>query len=248
MTDPLPIVPAAWFSALQGLMTGSYPRKTAVQPVQDVDFILATNMLSHGVDLDRVGALNLASSRLSDLGQFLALQAKDYSNSPRPEDVARLLLRTAEETLGLPSGTSGLLHGLAAAPPPAQQYVADGQHRLAGLESIVWHSAGSGKTATVIIDLIDQFSHQLDGLSRSGHVPNWAELRHLADAASALSGLLLVLAQRLLMGGGKFFDHLVAVPPNESSPCGVLRLAVPCVPRAPGEGPVPGPTEFALAA
>ncbi|MGW0857073.1 hypothetical protein [Streptomyces sp. NPDC002690] len=242
MTDPLPIMPAAEFSALQELMTGSWAHKTAV------DLILATSMLSHGVDIDRVGALNLASARLSDWGQFWAFQAKNSSNSPKSEDVARLLLRTAEETLGLPSSTSGLLHGLADAPPPAQQYVADGQHRLAGLESIVWHSAGAGKTATFIIDLIDQFSHRLDDLSRGGHVPNWAELRHLADAASALSGLLLVLAQRLLMGGGKFFDHLAAVPPNESSPCGVLRLAVPRVPRAPGAGPVPGPTEFTLAA
>ncbi|AXE88622.1 hypothetical protein [Streptomyces sp. Go-475] len=212
------------------------------------DLLLTTNMVSVGIDQSRLGLLHTASAHLHDLGKFWLVEPKTYSRRSPGEDVARILLRTAEEISGIPCSASGLLLGLNPTPAPVPLVVTDGIHRLVELKSALHMAAGSGKTANFVINLVDRLTQRMGRLSRFGHDPTTAELGHIANAAYALSALLLDLVQRLLAGYVRFFGRLVAVPPNESSPCGLLRLAAPRVPRAPGVGQVPGPTEFALAA
>jgi hypothetical protein len=212
------------------------------------DLLLTTNMVSVGIDQSRLGLLHTASAHLHDLGKFWLIEPKTYSRRSPDEDVVRILLHTAEEVSGIPCSASGLLLGLDPTPAPVPLVMTDGIHRLVELKSVLHTTAGSGKTASVVIDLVDTLTQRMGRLNRAGHDVTTAELGHIADTAYALSALLLDLVQRLLTGYVRFFGRLVAVPPNGSSPCGVLRLAAPLVPRAPGAGQVPGPTEIALAA
>jgi hypothetical protein len=216
------------------------------------DVVLTTNMLSVGVDVPKIdGLLLTAGARLHDLQKVWLFQAKSCAPSSDlgSEELTRLLLRTAEETAGLPCVSSGLLHSLEPTPPPVgPMYVIDGQHRLSALRTTVHHTMGSGKSATIVFEAMGQLSRRLGEIGRDGRAPTAADFAHLADAAEALSALLLSILQRRHDGYVKRFAYLVAVALTESSPCGVLRLAAPRVPRAPGAGQVPGPSNFALAA
>ncbi|MFF5106089.1 hypothetical protein [Streptomyces sp. NPDC000134] len=217
---------------------------------EDFGMLLATSMLSVGLDLSRVGLLHTAAVRLRDLADpWLIFEPKTYSRSlPEDLEVGRYLLRTAEEASGFPCSVSSLLHEQDPAQAANVPVVIDGQHRFTGLMSVIRHTAGSGKTATMVLTLADLLTQRVGRVNRHGHRPTAAELGGIADAAQALSALLLLLAQRLLTGCFEFLEEVVAVPPTASSPCGLLRLAAPRVPRAPGSIQLPGPTEFALAA
>ncbi|MZD56756.1 hypothetical protein [Streptomyces sp. SID5606] len=217
---------------------------------EDFGMLLATSMLSVGVDLSRVGLLHSAAARLRDLADpWLIVEPKTYSRSlPEGLEIGRYLLRTAEEASGSPCSVSSLLHEQAPTPAACVPVMIDGQHRLTEVMSVIRHAAGSGKTATMVLTLADLLSQRVGRVNRHGHRPTAAELGGIADAAQALSTLLLLLAQRLLTGCFEFCEEVVAVPRTASSPCGLLRLAAPRVPRAPGSIQIPGPTEFALAA
>ncbi|MFJ6635778.1 hypothetical protein ACIQMR_30925 [Streptomyces sp. NPDC091376] len=216
------------------------------------DLVLATTMMTVGFGEPKIdGLLFAAGARLHDLQKVWLFQAKAWAPSSDlgGEDLTRLLLRTAEETAGLPCVSSGLLHRLEPTPPPVgPMSVIDGQHRLSALRTIVHHTMGSGKSATIVFEAMGQLSRRLDEIGRDGRAPTAADFAHLADAADALSALLLSIVQRRHDGYVRRFAYLVAVPLTESSPCGVLRLAAPRVPRAPGAGLVPGLSNFALAA
>ncbi|MFF9346651.1 hypothetical protein [Streptomyces sp. NPDC014734] len=211
--------------------------------------LLAPGVLSREIQLRRVGVLHSAILRLRDLATnpWLIVEPTTFSSLPEGLDIARVLLRTAEGASGIPCSTSGLLHTSGPAPMTTPRARFDGQHQLSSVKSILWHAAGSGKTETFVLRLVDQLTQQVSRLNRHGHRPTAAELGGIADAAHALSTLLLALAQRLLTGCVQFFAHLVTVPRTESSPCGLSRLAAPCVPRAPGMGLASGPNKFALA-
>ncbi|QKW51488.1 hypothetical protein [Streptomyces buecherae] len=203
-----------------------------------------------GFDADRslVGYLYETADRLRGLSQLAWVSDEASSSNPSTrEDVTRLLLRTAEEASVIPCGTSGLLHGLDPTPVAHPLVIIDELHLYSPLPSVLHRATGSGKTATVVFDWVDRLNQRVGCLSRDGHDPT-AELAHIADAAYALSVLLMDLAQHLLTGYVRPSGHLVAVPPNESSPCGILRLSVRRVPRAPGVDQVPDPTTFVLAA
>lgn len=254
VTDHPPSEPRLRVRVPEGLEVGSF-RPEAVglppEPSQYVnrshDLLLMTKMVSVGVDRSRLGLLQGAAARLRDLSH-LPWTIKEASG-PSPlagGDISLFLLRTSEEASGIPCGTSGLFHGLA--PAPASTSLAlDGQHRLSEVQSVLRVPTGIGKTAHFLSRLVDKLAQRLGSLSRDGCIPTLSEFARIADDAKTLAVLLQDLTQRLLTGCIKSFGHLVSVPPNETSPCGVLRLAVPRVPRAPGVGPVPDPTEFALA-
>lgn len=212
--------------------------------------LVATNMLSVGVDRSRVGLLHSAAVRLRELVDLPWLIVGPMANSSLPEglDIARVLLRTAEEASGFPCSASGLLHRPEPTLAASASAMAGGHHRLSELKSVIHHAAGSGKTATIALTLVDLLTQRIGRVNRHGHRPTAAEVGGIADVARALSGLLLVLTQRLLTGCVGSLGEVVAVPPTASSPCGLLRLAAPRVPRAPGSPQVPGPTGFALAA
>lgn len=246
----------ARFRALRGLTVESLrpedvglPREMPPYITRSHDVLLATKMVSHGFDRSRLGLLHGAVARLHDLAELPWVIEEASSSSPLSRgDVARLLLRTAEEASGIPCSTSGLLHGIAPKQTIPLLVMTDGCHRLSELNQVLYHAQGSGKTRTLVTNLVRRLNQRLGRLSRAGHVPTTTEIAHVADAAQALSALLLDLAQRLLTGCVKCFGHLVVAPPHESSPCGILRLAVPLVPRAPGAGQLPSPFKFTLAA
>ncbi|MFJ3780092.1 hypothetical protein ACIPX0_51405 [Streptomyces sp. NPDC090075] len=216
---------------------------------QHSSLMLATSMLSVGVDRSRVGLLHSAAVRLRELVDVPWRVVGPMANSGLPEglDITHVLLRTAEEASGLPCSASGLLHRPKPTLPDSGSAMAGGHHRLSELKSVIHHATGSGKTATTALTLVDLLTQRMGRVNRHGHRPTAAEAGGIAEAARALSDLLLVLMQRLLTGCVGFFREVVAVPPTASSPCGLLRLAAPRVPRAPGSPHIPGPSGFALA-
>ncbi|MFJ8953494.1 hypothetical protein ACIRO1_25605 [Streptomyces sp. NPDC102381] len=257
MSDRLPSQPAAQLRAQDLLEAGSLQPDTAglltamPQHVsRGVNMLLATNMISVGIGQNRLGLLYSIGARLHDMAKvpWLINQPKDHSSPPQGLDIVRVLLRTSEETSGIPCSVSGLPHGLEPTPATALLVIIDESHQLSGLKSVIHLAVGSGKTAITARLLVEQLTQRMGRLNRRDQRPSAAELGQIADAAYALSKLLLLLAQRLLTEGVKFVGYLAAVPPTESAPCGLLRLAAPRLPRAPGVRQVPGPIEFALAA
>ncbi|MET8680506.1 hypothetical protein ABZW18_23715 [Streptomyces sp. NPDC004647] len=256
MTDRHPRHPEVRRSAPEWVKTETLrPEAAGVDPEapeylpRHHDLVLATNMLAAGLPKgSRLGLLYGIGARLRDLGRHWVIEEEPSSRAPAAEDLTRLLLRTAEEAPGIPCSTSGLLYGLDPAPPSASSLALDGQHQLLEMKDELHLATGSGKSWAIVAFWTERLYQRLGRLNRHGAVPTAAEVVHIADEAHALSALLLDLTQRLLTSCVKCFGHFIALPPNDSSPCGVLRLAVPRVPRAPGTSATLGPTKFALAA
>ncbi|MET8980972.1 hypothetical protein ABZX85_35755 [Streptomyces sp. NPDC004539] len=162
--------------------------------------------------------------------------------SDLPEELTLLLLRTVEEASGFPSITSGLIHGIELTTPPVQLWRSYEEH-VEAVYGLVNAAMGGSKT---LGRLITQF--QLAGQAI------WAErikatsfLGRLVNDVETARKFLQDLAQGLC-DGVQHIEYLVAVPPHESSPCGVLRLASPIVPGAPGTQSWPHQTSMTLAA
>lgn len=242
---------SAWEMALRILQPKGFDAHpvTGIEP--QLDIVVSTNMLTVGFDEPKIDGLLLkAESQLKHLQKIWLFQAKTRSSSRLPgEELTRRLLRTAEESAGFPCATSWALHALEPVPLAAEPLLLlDGQQRLAALEHITWHTASSGKSATIAFEAMEYLSRRLDEISGAGRTPTSTELARLADAAGALSMLLLDIVQHRLDCSAKHVAYLFTVPLTESSPCGLLRLAAPRVPRAPGAGWKSDPSKFALAA
>lgn len=241
---------SAWAMALQMLQTRGFDAHPVTDIEPQLDFVVSTNMLTVGFDEPKIdGVLLGAESWLKHLQKVWLFQAKTRSSPSLPgEGLTRRLLRTAEEAAGFPCATSWALHALEPATLAVDPLLLlDGQQRLAALKHITWHTAGSGKSATIAFEAMEQLSRRLDEISGAGRTPTSTEFARLADAAGALSTLLLDVVQHRLDGSAKHIAHLLTVPLTESSPCGLLRLAAPRVPRAPGAGLKPALSKFALA-
>ncbi|MFD9872570.1 hypothetical protein ACFXI8_00555 [Streptomyces niveus] len=152
-------------------------------------------------------------------------------------DLTLHLLRTAEEHNGWSSITGGLHYGFNPAPSFGSNWIADGQHRL-----------GDRKRAVLLRLLAERLGQALCGLSRAIEAANAEQISRSLRNARALADFLLELTVSVLIGFARYFGHFAAPPPTGTSPCGVLRLAVPVIPRAPGVRSFPGPTNFALVA
>ncbi|MFD4553486.1 hypothetical protein ACFWP5_04045 [Streptomyces sp. NPDC058469] len=94
----------------------------------------------------------------------------------------------------------------------------------------------------------DGLALQLDRLARATEASNAEKVSRIIRDARALADFLLELTLYVLSGFARYFGHFAAPPPTDTSPCGVLRLTVPVIPRAPGSGPFFSPTDFALVA
>ncbi|MFE2423474.1 hypothetical protein [Streptomyces hokutonensis] len=165
-------------------------------------------------------ALGTLSSQLQGL--------HDHASDPDTE-LTRRFLRTAEEALGIPSIASGIIQGLEPTPPPVQLWH-DYEDRIEVVNGIVYSALGSGKTFAALTTLL----HRSGWMNRAERVQTTSLLPHLVNNTEVLREFLQALTQGLLCGGAKLVGCLIAVPPHESSPCGVLRLATPIVPGAPG--------------
>ncbi|MFH9467110.1 hypothetical protein ACH4LT_07410 [Streptomyces clavifer] len=200
------------------------------------DLVVATKMLDHGFDSRELDLLRVARWA-HDLGkQSWSVEATSYTPLSG-EELTRSLLRTAEGAAGLPCASSGVLHGLAP--------VITGGTELSSLRRVIAH-LGAGKTASLVAALMGQLHRDVHEALHDGLGPT--ESKRISDTATTLSALLVDIVQRRLNGSVKHFVELLVVPLSESSPCGLLRLAAPRVPRAPGAGLILSPSKFALVA
>jgi hypothetical protein len=232
---------------LQRFNAGSWRARSYVSPKSsDLDLVVKVSpqIMSRGVDVTRLGTVLAVSGWLRDLARSAGSEGNSLAAS---EDAARFLLRTSEEATGIPCSASGMLQRLSPTSPLDSLYLLNGQHRLSAVTSLLRQATGRGKTRVVFDLMVGQLSRRLDYLDRDGHVPTAVEITHIADAAHTISVLLLDFAQHLLKGYVGARAYGIAFPVTECSPCGVLRLAAPRIPRAPGSAPVPGPVKFALA-
>ncbi|MFE3601291.1 hypothetical protein [Streptomyces sp. NPDC059142] len=173
------------------------------------------------------------------------LRAGDLATSEGPaRELTLSLLRTAESTNGRPSITTGLHYGLKTEPLSDSTWIVDGQQRLAPLLKSS-RRAGEGRTASQFRLLADGLALQLNRLSRATEA---SSAESIVRNARALADSLLELTLHILSSFAHYFGHFAAPPPTDASPCGVLRLTVPAIPRAPGVWPFSGPTDFALVA
>lgn len=218
---------------------GSHGPATAPYDWRRGDLVVTTKMLDHGFDSRELDLLRVARWA-HDLGkQSWSVDATEATSYTRlsGEELTRSLLRTAEESAGLPCASSGVLHGLAP--------VITGGTELSSLSRVITH-LGAGKTASLVAALMGQLHRDVHEALHDGLGPT--ESKRISDTATTLSALLVDIVQRRLNGSVKHFVELLVVPLSESSPCGLLRLAAPRVPRAPGAGLILGPSKFALAA
>ncbi|MFE7462618.1 hypothetical protein ACFU6R_00745 [Streptomyces sp. NPDC057499] len=196
----------------------------------------------------RAGSAWVAHQSLTDWASALQRYKKNGGEPNTSADLTRLLLRTAEDTSGLPTMTSGLPHGLEAAPLTITHWVLDGQNRLMDVERVIFASQGSGKTHSYVSRLLSSLNQLADRAPGSDPSKTELEIQRAANGADDLSNFLGTLAQRLISGTLRQVVVPIAVPPHASSPCGVLRLAASIVPGAPGHAPFSGSIDLALAA
>lgn len=188
-------------------------------------------------------------------GWTLGLRGLHGQASDPAKALTRQLLRTVEEICGVPCITSGLLHGLNAGEPSVPLRVVDEAHRLSQVLEVT-AATGGGKTEaalTVAEGLLQRMGRLNRAKTPSGSGPervgnDAAQLMQVANDAEALAEFLREITQDCLSDTVPYVRHLVAVPPHQSSPCGVLRLAASIVPNAPGQGPTAVPANLALAA
>ncbi|MFG3295924.1 hypothetical protein ACGF3G_44990 [Streptomyces sp. NPDC048179] len=187
-------------------------------------------------------------SQLTDL--------RDHALDPTDE-LTLLLLRTAEEHSGVPRITSGLIVGLERERgTDALQLWNLHERRIEAAREILYSASGSGKTMAMLIQLMGRAKRgriqpvPSPGVSGRCSVPTVTVslLTGLVDDVEVLREFLRVLTRGLMGCGIQPVRPLVALPPRESSPCGVLRLAAPIVPGAPGTQSWPHQRIMTLAA
>ncbi|MFF7166921.1 hypothetical protein ACFZBP_37005 [Streptomyces sp. NPDC008086] len=210
---------------------------------QRPDFLWTTDTMTVVVEAkgSRAGAawraqnvLETWSSKLKGLRDH----ASDFA-----KELTLLLLRTVEEASGVPSITSGLIQGLEPTPPPVQLWH-NHEHHIGAVNEIVYAAMGSGKTFTALTTLLQRAGR----VNRAERIQTASFLTRLVNDAEVLGEFLRALTQGFLCGGVQHLQYLVAVPPHESSPCGVLRLAAPIIPGAPGVRSWPQQITMTLAA
>lgn len=190
----------------------------------------------------KCNALTVAWRRQSSLAAWVAgtRTRLDRVRDAADAELAPLLLRTAEEATGLASCTSGIAHGFGEAPPSGRELageVVDLLRRFApnpSSESAAW-------VERVVLETLASKYGIFDPAQPA------EALAHFVDEVESVAAALRTVVQDILLGGVQRITHLDCVPRNESSPCGVARLASPIVPGAPGPGLTTVPIDFVLA-
>lgn len=158
-------------------------------------------------------------------------------------EVAPLLLRTAEEATGLASCTSGIPHGLGKAPLSGGELAREALDLLRAFLPNPESEPAPWVERAVLETLASKYGI-FDPTKRDQPVE---DLAHFVDEVENVAAALRAVMQNILLGGVQQITHLACVPRNESSPCGVARLASPIVPGAPGLGLTTVPFDFVLA-
>ncbi|MFB6523442.1 hypothetical protein [Streptomyces sp. NPDC056401] len=169
-----------------------------------------------GVLLQRTGRLSrldydLRSALVNDAGHdaFETLLGEAFGTAPDPQQAGRLRWKYRNQKSRRKTS----------APEVFGAYALSAGLRLPLLN-------GGGKTADIVCKALDAI---LAEAKASGPAAYQRGIEALADlVALARADLLRVIQQRLLPVAYEFSDH---VPPLASSPCGVIRLASPEVPR-----------------
>ncbi|RZU37620.1 hypothetical protein EV284_2798 [Streptomyces sp. BK022] len=162
----------------------------------------------------------------------------DWDDAANGKELTPLLLRTAEETSVIPSVTSGLIWGLDPTPVPVD----------------IWQSLGRAVTsAEKLVVAVSSYGAAVDVVRRVGRIARAGRPAPAAfsvdiiDEVEEVQEVLRNLAQGLLLGGVQKAELVFALPPHAASPCGLLRLAAPIVPGAPGAGAWPDQSTMTLA-
>ncbi|MDQ0772894.1 hypothetical protein QF026_001360 [Streptomyces aurantiacus] len=210
---------------------------------QQPDFLMTTNTTTIVVEAkaSRAGATWRAQNVLETLSSELK-GLRDHA-SGLAKELTLLLLRSAEEASSAPSITSGLIQGLEPTPPPVQLWHRY-ENRIEVVNGLVYSAMGGGKTFAALTVLLQRAGR----VSRAEQGQTGSFLARLVNNTEVLREFLQALTQGLLCGGAQHIECLIAVPPHESSPCGVLRLAAPIVPGAPGVRSWPHQSTMTLAA
>lgn len=255
----LPQAPDPAASAWRRIITAIGPTDLGKVPprFQGFDVAITADSQFFAVEAKayRVGVAWRAQNLVASWGSNLRdLHGQRFGDA---EALTHLLLRTTEKDSGLPSATSGLMHGLRTASDCAPAWVIDGQHRLASTLQTVYAATGSGKSAALAW-LVAELGLTLGEARHTGSTASTREISlaadyapepaHAASQAEKLVEFLRELTQEFLSSIVQHSRYHVAVPAHQSSPCGVLRLAAPIIPGAPNQGPATVPTDLALAA
>ncbi|MGA4842113.1 hypothetical protein [Streptomyces sp. G45] len=168
---------------------------------------------------------------LNDLGAVERLIAGEFQVD-RP--LSEILLAQAERDTGLPSITSGIAYGLgqhtcselACLLREAQRRFGDLPYTSKTLASLAFLEVEAPRTATERAQIMEALAEAKASVRRA-----WA----------ASHSFLNPDVDRQY----KFLGH---VPPHDTSPCGVLRLAASIVPGAPGAHRSPNQESVAIAA
>ncbi|MEU8592377.1 MULTISPECIES: hypothetical protein [Streptomyces griseus group] len=190
-------------------------------------------------------ALTVAWRQQSSLAAWVAgTRARlDRVRDAADAELAPLLLRTAEEATGLASCTSGIAHGFGEAPPSGRELAGEVVDLLCRFAPNPNSESAAWVERVVLETLASKY-----GIFDPAQPDQPAEaLAHFVDEVESVAAALRTVVQDILLGGVQRITHLDCVPRNESSPCGVARLASPIVPGAPGLGLTTVPIDFVLA-
>ncbi|MFI9752317.1 hypothetical protein [Streptomyces collinus] len=220
---------ASFWARVAEVLPGYLDIGKANPTFQQPDFLLTTDRTTIIVEVKapRAGTAWRAQNVLETLSSELN-GLHDHA-SDLAKELTLLLLRTAEESLGFPSITSGLIQGLEPTSPPVQLWHGY-ENRIEVLSGLVYSALGGGKTVAALTTLLQRAGR----MNRAERGQTASLLPRLINNTETLRKFLQALTQGFLSGGVQHIACLIAAPPHESSPCGVLRLAAPIVPGAPG--------------
>ncbi|GAA3162455.1 hypothetical protein GCM10017688_05930 [Streptomyces ramulosus] len=209
------------------------------------DLVIRIARDHYAVEVKNYSAVGAAWTAWNHLSAWtVRTSARRALSTVADQDLTGTLLRTAEDVTGTRGITSGLAYGLEAVPRPfplpADRMLIDGQHRVSAVLEVL---TGMGKTEAFLRTALQLH----DRMSQVGPYST-ADLDALVQDAEKLAESLRQFAQTSVSYSAWHIKFLVGVLPHASSPCGVLRLATPIVPGAPGQGLVTVPADLALAA
>ncbi|MDQ0745802.1 hypothetical protein QF034_000033 [Streptomyces africanus] len=157
------------------------------------------------------------------LAEFATIDQLIAREAQASRELTHKLLASVEEHTGLPSIASGLAYGLHA---PLVPSVERARH-WADLLIITNSYEGASKTLQHLSAIIE-----VKGPRSTAELAQVREA--LAEAEQAIRDITATDRQVLNLHVDRHYEFLGVVPQHDTSPCGVLRLAVPIVPGAPG--------------
>jgi hypothetical protein len=157
------------------------------------------------------------------LAEFVTIDQLITREAQASWELTDKLLAAAEGDTNLPSIASRLAYGFDAPLFPSVERARQRAHRL-----IITNSyEGASKTLQYVSAII--------GVTAPRSTAELAQAKEaLAEAEQAIRDITTTARQVLNLHVDRHYEFLGSVPLHATSPCGVLRLAMPIIPGAPG--------------